>query len=117
MLDNTQSLTINSASADLTKITQQDYTSTYQGNDTDGNRVTLTVRHTPDNKESHMVKIDRRVTDDDNITIREESAWLVMKTFTGNPSNTDLVDLTAALLAGLQASSNALLVQLAGNES
>lgn len=102
MLDNTITLAYNAVNYSLRRVNQDNFGAVYRGT-VDGEETTLTVKHTnvPRGKPgtSHMIRLDREVTDAEGALIRTVSVWTVLKTFDGPEDKAALLLLGAALQA------------------
>jgi hypothetical protein len=119
MLDNSQNLTVVSEDdTTLTKIDQTSFASTYRGKDPDSNTIVMSVKHTPTGGMSHMARLDRTFVDSETgVTVRKESAWLVMKTTDGIQDDDSLSQLATALCGLAADNSSALIGLLVNGES
>lgn len=103
MLSSPQTVTYDSASVNLNRINNDNYTSDYFGKAVDGTGITLQVKHTIPVKggdgESHLIRLDIDHLDSSGVFAKTVSAWLVMKT-AGLPQDDSDVQLAVdALLA------------------
>lgn len=104
MLDNTITVTIGASSVDLTRVNQDNFSSTYFGTDGD-DKVSMTVKHTIPSRgasgESHLVRMDIEHYDTEGVYLRTSSAWTVIKTFDGPQDSSDSSDVSLALVGFL----------------
>lgn len=100
MLDNTLTLTFDTTDVVLTRVTDQNYSSTYRG-ESGSNKFTLKFSHTiPDRGsagESHLVRLDVEHYDAEGVYLRTSSAWTVIKTFDGTQDSAACAHVVAAL--------------------
>lgn len=100
MFDNTLNLTYNSATVTLTRVSEENFSSTYFGESGD-DKLTLKISHTiparGQSDESHLVRLDVEHYDVDGIYLRTSSAWTVLKTFNGSQNSTAVQNTTSAL--------------------
>lgn len=100
MLDNTLTVTYDSASVTLTRVAEQNFSSTYYGEDS-GRKFTLNVNHTIPARgsagESHLVRLNVEHYDAEGKYLRTSSAWTVIKTFDGTQDSNACAHTAAAL--------------------
>lgn len=86
MFDNTLTITYATASVTLTKVSEQNFSSTYFAEDS-GRKFTMNISHTIPVRgqpgESHLVRLDIEHFDLTGVLLRTSSAWTVIKTFDG----------------------------------
>nr|APG77005.1 hypothetical protein [Beihai levi-like virus 7] len=100
MLENTLSINYGAAAVTLTRVNQDNYASTYFGEEGQ-QKFTMNVKHTiPDRGlpgESHLVRLDVEHYDTNGVYLRTSSAWTVIKTFDSTQDSTACSDTVAAL--------------------
>lgn len=86
MLDNTLTITYDATPVTMTKVSEQDFSSKYYGED-GTKKLTLSVNHTiparGEGGESHLVRLDVEHYGSSGAYLRTSSAWTVIKTFDG----------------------------------
>jgi len=88
MFANTLSVTMDSGSVTLTRVNQDNFGSTYFGEDTN-RKIELVISHElpktrGDAGESHLVRFNVDHYSVDGVYLRRSSAWSVIKTFDGS---------------------------------
>jgi hypothetical protein len=119
MFANTMTLTVNGDAITMTRVNQENYSSSYYGVSTDGQRYhTMSIKHTLPKKEgdaeSHMVRIDTKFYDSTGVYLREQSVWFVLKVHDASQDSAAMNNVYTAL-ATLWSSSE--MLRVVGRES
>nr|APG77045.1 hypothetical protein [Beihai levi-like virus 8] len=100
MLDNTLTITYDTTPVTLTRVAEQNFSSTYYG-ENGNDKLTMSVNHTIPARggtgESHLVRLNVEHYDAEGVYLRTSSAWTVIKTFDGVQNSTSCEHTVAAL--------------------
>lgn len=100
MLDNTLTINYAATPVTLTKVSEQNFSSEYFG-ENGNDKFNLSVKHTIPARgqpgESHLVRLDVEHYDAEGTYLRTSSAWTVIKTFDGTQNSTACENTVASL--------------------